>query len=77
MKKNTGDVVIVTGGVGFIGSALVQRLSRRLAVVVLDQSCPPELPAGTECVAVDLHRTPACKRRCSVCATRMVIASHR
>jgi nucleoside-diphosphate-sugar epimerase len=41
MNKNAADVVIVTGGVRFIGSALVKRLARRYAVEVLDATRSP------------------------------------
>jgi len=53
-SSNTDDLVIVTGGTGFIGRALVDRLARDHAVMVFDQQCPPHLRAGVECVAVDL-----------------------
>jgi nucleoside-diphosphate-sugar epimerase/uncharacterized membrane protein len=51
---NPRSLVIVTGGTGFIGRAVVHHLVHDHAVVVFDQKCPPEPPAGADCMAVDL-----------------------
>ncbi|GGG52394.1 hypothetical protein GCM10010964_44440 [Caldovatus sediminis] len=48
------DVVLVTGGGGFIGRAIVERLAERHTVVVLDQHEPKQLPASGSFVPVDL-----------------------
>ena len=49
-----GEVVIVTGSSGFIGSALVKRLAERYRVVGFDRDIPPHPPAEAECVCIDL-----------------------
>ncbi len=48
------DVVIVTGGGGFIGRAITGRLAGRYAVVVLDRHEPENLPASAAFVPIDL-----------------------
>jgi nucleoside-diphosphate-sugar epimerase/uncharacterized membrane protein len=53
MAENA-DVVIVTGGGGFIGRALVERLSRRHRIVVLDRQEAKDLPPSVGFVPVDL-----------------------
>lgn len=40
------SIVIVTGGSGFIGRALLARLAERYRVVSLDRDSPPELPSS-------------------------------
>lgn len=48
------ELVLVTGGTGFIGRALVDRLAPHYRVVSLERSCPPEPPSGAACVEIDL-----------------------
>jgi nucleoside-diphosphate-sugar epimerase len=48
------DVVIVTGGSGMIGSAVVRRLAEEFTVVGFDREGPPYPPPEAECVCVDL-----------------------
>lgn len=52
--SGSGDVVVVTGSSGFIGSALVKRLAERYRVVGLDRAVSPHPPAEAECICVDL-----------------------
>ena len=47
-------VVIVTGSSGFIGSALIEKLSRRFTLVGFDRETSPHPPAAAECVCIDL-----------------------
>jgi nucleoside-diphosphate-sugar epimerase len=48
------DVVVVTGSSGLIGSAVINRLAGRYAVVGFDRAGPPHPPPAAECVCVDL-----------------------
>lgn len=48
------EVVLVTGGTGFIGRPLVERLAERYRVAALDRTLPPHPPAVAECVCIDL-----------------------
>src|SRR5688500_13287480 len=48
------ETVIVTGSSGLIGSAVVNRLVRRFAVVGFDRAGPPHPPPAAESVPVDL-----------------------
>jgi nucleoside-diphosphate-sugar epimerase len=54
MNKNTAELVLVTGGSGFIGGAVVARLATRYTIVVLDQASAPRPPAVAEFIGVDL-----------------------
>lgn len=48
------ELLLVTGGTGFIGRALVARLAPHYRVVSLDRSCPQEPTTGVACVEIDL-----------------------
>lgn len=48
------EIVLITGGGGFIGQALVRRLAEKYNVASLDRRKPKELPAGAESVHIDL-----------------------
>lgn len=47
-------VVLITGASGFIGSAIIKRLSGHYILVGLDRAGPPDPPAPAEAVDVDL-----------------------
>src|SRR5437016_6794208 len=49
-----GEVVIVTGSSGFIGSALINRLAGRFALVGFDRIASHAPPPAAECVCIDL-----------------------
>ncbi|PXX95795.1 NAD-dependent epimerase/dehydratase family protein [Halomonas sp. LBP4] len=53
MSEET-DVVILTGSSGFIGSAVVEKLVGRFALIGFDRETPPHPPASAECVCIDL-----------------------
>jgi nucleoside-diphosphate-sugar epimerase len=48
------DTVIVTGSTGFIGSALINKLAGRFALVGLDRAATRQPPPAAECVCIDL-----------------------
>src|SRR5262249_25219903 len=48
------DVVIVTGSTGFIGSALINSLADRFALVGFDKVVSRLPPPAAECVCIDL-----------------------
>ncbi|MBA3912222.1 MAG: DNA polymerase III subunit epsilon, partial [Rhodobacter sp.] len=48
------EVVLVTGGSGFIGSAVIKRLAQDYRVVALDRAGPPDPPTEAEAVDFDL-----------------------
>lgn len=52
-RDETG-VILVTGASGFIGAAVVERLSERFQVVGLDRAGPPEPPSSATAVDIDL-----------------------
>lgn len=54
MSDPSDDIVWVTGGSGFIGSAVVSRLVQSYRVFALDRSFPSGAPAGVECAQIDL-----------------------
>lgn len=54
MDKNPVEVVLVTGGSGFIGRALVAKLAAHYTVVVLERPGASKPPAGVESVDLDL-----------------------
>jgi len=53
------DVVIITGSSGFIGSALVNKLAGRYALVGFDRIATHSPPPIAECVCIDLTSEPA------------------
>lgn len=55
------DVVIVAGASGFIGSALINRLAGRYALVGFDRAASGEPPPAAECVCIDLASEAAIK----------------
>lgn len=50
----SSDTVLITGSSGFIGSALVHRLSGRFGLVGLDRMASRAPPPQAECVCIDL-----------------------
>lgn len=48
------DTVIVTGSSGFIGSALINKLAGRFALVGFDRAVARQPPPAAECVCIDL-----------------------
>ena len=47
-------VVLVTGASGFIGRAVIERLSAKYVLVGLDRAGPPDPPAPAKAVDIDL-----------------------
>ena len=52
--ESTRDVVLLTGATGFIGAALIRRLSPAYTVIALDRPGPPEPAAPAKVVDFDL-----------------------
>lgn len=52
--NETKELVLIVGGGGFIGRALVKRLAQKYTVVSLDRNEPEDLPTGTFAVQIDL-----------------------
>ncbi|MEO8177484.1 MAG: NAD(P)-dependent oxidoreductase [Deltaproteobacteria bacterium] len=50
----SNDLVLITGSSGLIGSATVQRLADRHALVGFDRDGPPHPPRAAECVCIAL-----------------------
>jgi nucleoside-diphosphate-sugar epimerase len=48
------DTVIVTGSTGIIGSALINKLAGRFALIGLDRAVARQPPPAAECVCIDL-----------------------
>src|SRR5258708_4514712 len=48
------EAIVITGGSGLIGSAVVTHLGEHFAVVGFDQEGPPHPPPVAECVCVDI-----------------------
>src|SRR5437667_1687966 len=48
------ETVIVTGSTGYIGSALINKLAGRFALVGLDRAATRQPPPAAECVCIDL-----------------------
>ena len=48
------DVVVVTGGSGFIGAAVVSKLAEKFRVVAFDRETSPHPAVVAECVCIDL-----------------------
>ena len=55
------ELVIVTGGSGFIGSAVINRLAGRYALAGFDRIAKQVPPAEAECICIDLTSEPAVK----------------
>ncbi|MEO5324038.1 NAD-dependent epimerase/dehydratase family protein [Mesorhizobium sp. CC13] len=53
------ETIIVTGSTGFIGSALVNRLAGRFALVGFDTAATRQPPPAAECVCIDLRSEEA------------------
>lgn len=56
------DLVVITGSSGFIGSALIEKLAGRYALVGFDRAASRMPPPAAECVCIDLTSAPATKR---------------
>jgi len=52
--KAEKKVIIITGSGGFIGSALVNKLAGRFALIGFDRAVTRQPPAAAECVCIDL-----------------------
>jgi len=52
-------LVVITGSTGFVGSALIEKLASRFALVGLDKAPTQEPSADAECVCIDLTSTEA------------------
>jgi nucleoside-diphosphate-sugar epimerase len=48
------DTVIVTGSIGFIGSALINEFAGRFSLVGLDRAVTRQPPPAAECICIDL-----------------------
>lgn len=48
------DIILITGATGFIGRALIRKLSPKFRIVALDRAGPPEPPAPAQSVDFDL-----------------------
>ncbi|MEP6606874.1 MAG: NAD-dependent epimerase/dehydratase family protein [Nitrosospira sp.] len=48
------DVVVITGGAGFIGAAVASALAERFRVVALDREMTPHPQGVAECICIDL-----------------------
>lgn len=53
-KQPKGDVIIVTGSSGYIGSALVKSLAADYRVLGFDRDTAPHPPKEAECICIDL-----------------------
>lgn len=53
-RTQSGQVVLITGSTGFIGSALIKRLGEQYTLVGLDRPGPPDPPAPAVAVDFDL-----------------------
>jgi nucleoside-diphosphate-sugar epimerase len=54
MTRAIDDTVIVTGSSGFIGSAVINKLAGRYALVGFDRAVSRQPPPAAECVCIDL-----------------------
>jgi nucleoside-diphosphate-sugar epimerase/uncharacterized membrane protein len=52
--SNRGEIVLITGSSGFIGSALIKALAGRYALVGFDRETSPHPPPAAECICIDL-----------------------
>lgn len=48
------NTVIVTSSIDFVGSALINKLAGRFALVGLDRAATRQPPPAAECVCIDL-----------------------
>lgn len=55
------EAVIITGSSGFIGSALINKLAGRYALIGFDRIASRSPPPAAECVCIDLTSEPAIK----------------
>src|SRR5919108_5514452 len=55
------DTIIVTGSTGYIGSALINKLADRFALVGFDRATMRQPPPAAECVCIDLTSEEALK----------------
>ncbi|OYK80463.1 DNA polymerase III subunit epsilon [Coxiella burnetii] len=55
------DVVIITGGSGFIGSAIIEKLAGQFTLVGFDRVAKGQPPPAAECVCIDLTSEEAVK----------------
>lgn len=66
-RTNRGKpIVLVTGASGFIGRAVIERLSSKYVLVGLDRAGPPNPPASAETVDIDLASRPRPLTRCAL-----------
>src|SRR5438105_1168163 len=54
MTTTNGPPILVTGSSGFIGAAVIRKLSDRYTMVGFDREGNPHPPPMAECVCVDL-----------------------
>lgn len=75
-----GDTVIATGSNGFIGSALINKLSGRFSLVGLDRAPAHQRPPAAECVCIDLTSDEAVsaglRRVRTACGNRIASVVH-
>src|SRR5688572_8320988 len=60
-EMRSKDAVIITGSSGFIGSALINKLAGRYALIGFDRIASRSPPPAAECVCIDLTSEPAIK----------------
>lgn len=76
----TRDVVVVTGGSGFIGAAIVKKLAEQFRVVAFDRETSPHPLVLAECVCIDLAEdksvATALERLCTAYGNRIASVIH-